>query len=516
VIYGCRDPEALNYNPSATHSDGSCTYPPPPKVRGCTDPFAINYNSAAEEDDGSCILPDVAIDYTFYGLQLPEFKVGFNGARAFLRRLKSGTEYWFENNEVMASIGMSVADLLRNGGTSTMGQRHIGVGNGYAASVGQWPACFSQERRLQIGTPPDLSRYITDAELKADLQETDNQFDLFAAALEATATSAVLVVNPYMDAAEVDDLINFIGSSRIAVVVAGNELNSPKATELGIEPEDVVYWARTLKPIVAAHGLPLAVGVPPYEYRFRELNGESLNSKLQRDKRFFEHLAAAQAHEDLFDAICFHPYRQVPDRLETESREDYLVRFEASWGPDYDFVQVQLNHIRNAFPGLMYLPDEHGIEKPEFGHMGTKTSMFWVAERTLNLATMPDVYGSCFQVLLGKGNPDGTFNAFIKPGTDGFELSPEMGVFEVLEPIADATRLSSFLLNDNYGIYAFILGDGRSAVAWWNKGPEMLTNVKLNNTTHIVLELGEGVLDLAAIHLTIPAASIGVIVGQPN
>jgi len=58
-IYGCTDPNALNYNPNATHNDGSCVYP----VYGCTDPNALNYNPNATHNDGSCVYP-VVINFT--------------------------------------------------------------------------------------------------------------------------------------------------------------------------------------------------------------------------------------------------------------------------------------------------------------------------------------------------------------------------------------------------------------------------------------------------------------------
>ncbi|MFQ6610495.1 MAG: FlgD immunoglobulin-like domain containing protein, partial [Fidelibacterota bacterium] len=54
-VYGCTDPEALNYNPDATIDDGSCIY----DILGCTDPDALNYNPEATLDDGSCVYPNV-------------------------------------------------------------------------------------------------------------------------------------------------------------------------------------------------------------------------------------------------------------------------------------------------------------------------------------------------------------------------------------------------------------------------------------------------------------------------
>jgi hypothetical protein len=49
-VYGCNDPNADNYNVSATLNDGSCTY----TSYGCTDALALNYDSGASTDDGSC------------------------------------------------------------------------------------------------------------------------------------------------------------------------------------------------------------------------------------------------------------------------------------------------------------------------------------------------------------------------------------------------------------------------------------------------------------------------------
>lgn len=52
-FYGCTDPDATNYDISATVDDGSCTYPPI-DVEGCMDSNATNYNANATVDDGSC------------------------------------------------------------------------------------------------------------------------------------------------------------------------------------------------------------------------------------------------------------------------------------------------------------------------------------------------------------------------------------------------------------------------------------------------------------------------------
>jgi hypothetical protein len=53
-VFGCTDPNALNYNADATMEDGSCLYP----TSGCTDAEAVNYDPLASVDDGSCVYMD--------------------------------------------------------------------------------------------------------------------------------------------------------------------------------------------------------------------------------------------------------------------------------------------------------------------------------------------------------------------------------------------------------------------------------------------------------------------------
>lgn len=50
-VYGCTDPEALNYNSQANTDDGRCQYDEE-TVYGCTDPTALNYNPQATVNQG--------------------------------------------------------------------------------------------------------------------------------------------------------------------------------------------------------------------------------------------------------------------------------------------------------------------------------------------------------------------------------------------------------------------------------------------------------------------------------
>ena len=59
-VTGCTNPDALNYDPSATQDDGSCDFgmaveaPTSEIVYGCTDPDAQNFEQGATNNDGSC------------------------------------------------------------------------------------------------------------------------------------------------------------------------------------------------------------------------------------------------------------------------------------------------------------------------------------------------------------------------------------------------------------------------------------------------------------------------------
>ena len=82
TVYGCMNPNALNYNPLATTPCTTIIYSPvsgtPPVlqtcciVEGCTDPAAHNYDPLATVDNGSCeydsCLDPLAINYNANGL----------------------------------------------------------------------------------------------------------------------------------------------------------------------------------------------------------------------------------------------------------------------------------------------------------------------------------------------------------------------------------------------------------------------------------------------------------------
>jgi hypothetical protein len=78
LIQGCTDPQACNYNASATQENGTCTYPTQTylscdgtcindtdndgvcneiEVPGCTDPLACNFSAVATDDNETCIYP---------------------------------------------------------------------------------------------------------------------------------------------------------------------------------------------------------------------------------------------------------------------------------------------------------------------------------------------------------------------------------------------------------------------------------------------------------------------------
>ena len=53
LVEGCTNVLATNYDPIATVDDGTCF------IEGCTNPIASNYNPQADVDDGSCLIGEM-------------------------------------------------------------------------------------------------------------------------------------------------------------------------------------------------------------------------------------------------------------------------------------------------------------------------------------------------------------------------------------------------------------------------------------------------------------------------
>ena len=83
TAYGCTDPIATNFNPSANNDDGTCEYP---NVDGCTDLSACNYNSNANVDDGSCNYPTLGYDCNSNCIESDIVWIGDQNNDGFVRK----------------------------------------------------------------------------------------------------------------------------------------------------------------------------------------------------------------------------------------------------------------------------------------------------------------------------------------------------------------------------------------------------------------------------------------------
>ena len=90
-VYGCTDSLALNYDPLASISNGSCCY-----ISGCMDISSTNYNPSACIDDGSCIFLILGCDNE----DAINYNPSANASSAFLGpdNLYLGTGGWHDND----------------------------------------------------------------------------------------------------------------------------------------------------------------------------------------------------------------------------------------------------------------------------------------------------------------------------------------------------------------------------------------------------------------------------------
>lgn len=142
-VYGCKDPNATNFNPYANQPSTGCTY----IVYGCTDPNASNYNSSATNNDGSCTYPNPTVS-----LSLSPNSI-IQGQSASLS--------WSTFNSTSQSItnigGVASSGSLNVSPSSTTTYTLTGNYYGYTSA--------SVSRTLTVYTPPSISFTVDDSEI---------------------------------------------------------------------------------------------------------------------------------------------------------------------------------------------------------------------------------------------------------------------------------------------------------------------------------------------------------------
>ena len=119
-VYGCTDPEALNYNEAADIDNGSCQYPV--EIYGCTDSNANNYNEEATIDDGSCT-------YDVFGCT-DEEAVNFN----IFATVDDGSCYYITEPDCLGEDGVYFAP-------NTFTPNNDGINDGWTVTVAD-PDCW--------------------------------------------------------------------------------------------------------------------------------------------------------------------------------------------------------------------------------------------------------------------------------------------------------------------------------------------------------------------------------------
>ena len=119
-VYGCTDPEALNYNEAADIDNGSCQYPV--EIYGCTDSNANNYNEEATIDDGSCT-------YDVFGCT-DEDAVNFN----IFATVDDGSCYYITEPDCLGEDGVYFAP-------NTFTPNNDGINDGWTVTVAD-PDCW--------------------------------------------------------------------------------------------------------------------------------------------------------------------------------------------------------------------------------------------------------------------------------------------------------------------------------------------------------------------------------------
>ena len=139
-VYGCKDPNATNFNPYANQPSTGCNY----VVYGCTDPNASNYNSSATNNDGSC--------------QYPNPTVSLSLSPDSIIRGQSSSLSWSTFNSTSQSItnigGVSSSGNINVSPSSTTTYTLTGNYYGYRSA--------SVSRTLTVYVPPSITFPVDD------------------------------------------------------------------------------------------------------------------------------------------------------------------------------------------------------------------------------------------------------------------------------------------------------------------------------------------------------------------
>ena len=142
-VYGCKDPNATNYNPWANQPSTGCNY----VVPGCTDPNASNYNSSATTNDGSC--------------QYPTPSVSLSLSPNSIIQGQSSSLSWSTFNSTSQSItnigGVSSSGNINVSPSSTTTYTLTGNYYGYTSA--------SVSRTLTVYVPPSITFTVDDSEI---------------------------------------------------------------------------------------------------------------------------------------------------------------------------------------------------------------------------------------------------------------------------------------------------------------------------------------------------------------
>ena len=149
-VYGCKDPNATNYNPWANQPSTGCNY----VVYGCTDPNASNYNPSATNNNGSCTYPNPTVQLSIS----PSSIIQGQSATLSWNTFNSTSQNITSIGTVSSSGSISVSP------SSTSTYTLTGNYYGYTSAT--------VNRTLTVYEPPSITFTVDDLEVVSGAQTT--------------------------------------------------------------------------------------------------------------------------------------------------------------------------------------------------------------------------------------------------------------------------------------------------------------------------------------------------------